>query len=208
MDNINKKKITSEFMGLRKLKDSQKINLFNIVNNYQSILFFLKNKMGLFFADWYLSGVLGVLAFRSEKIEKSVHLANLILDNDNTKRNDYFENFDWTKISEIDLEFEKAYQNILKLNTIQWWTKIYIGARYSDWGKIVFGFAKWFLIVFLLFSLLYFLVATEWGRDLSWRLLDVYGYIARIMMILLLVVALIVIVVLVSFMYFERKNNK
>ncbi len=208
MDSINKKKIESKYLGLRKLSDSQKVSLFNLVNNYQSILFYLKNKMGLFFADWYLDGVLGYLTFRNEKIEKAVHLAYLFLNQNDSRREMFLEEFDWEKVKEIDDEFEKAYQDLLKINVVQWWSKIYIGIRYSAWGKIIYNFAKWFLTIFLLFSLLYFLVATEWGRELSWRLLDVYGYFAKMLMILLLVVALIVIVVLVSFMYLERKNNK
>lgn len=209
MDSINRESLKEfEFLGLKNLDNSQKLKVFNIINNYNLLLFFLRKRLGLVFADKNLSVVLGILAARDDYSDLAINLGYFFWGNDLELRNDFLDGFDWSKLDLAEKSLEKQMSQVMKISQTGWWIKWYVALRTMDWIKLIFIFAKWFLAGFVLASILYFLVATGWGRDLSWKLLDLYGVIVKMLMVILLVVALVVIVVMVSFMYLEKNSTK
>jgi hypothetical protein len=198
----------TEFLGWDKLTVKQKEMLFDIVESYLTIKYCLRTILKLNFANNQIADVLGVVMWRTEMLEKGCDLAAMLLNHDITVRSEYIDNFGWNDLREITDEMEKAKKSIREINGLSWWYRFYIGLRYRDWKNGIFAFAKFFLNVFLFLSLIYVLIATDFGRNLSWEFLGVYSVIVKVLMAILLGVALIIIVILVSFMYFESKKKK
>ncbi len=206
MDSINLNQSKSNFLGLSNLDKLQKTKVYDIADTYRLLIKYLKERIKLKFAEKNLGYVLGVLSARNEYTDMAIEMAYYYW-NWSVSREDFWEDFDWGKLDHMEKSLQSEMAKVFKIGQVSIWLKFYIGLTCLDWNRIVFSFAKYFAIGFVFVSVLYFLVATDWGRDLSWQLLDLYGVVAKFLMVVLLVIALIVIVVMVSFMYFERKSS-
>ncbi|HPN67101.1 MAG TPA: hypothetical protein PLZ62_00395 [bacterium] len=197
-----------EFLSWEDLSSEQKRLLFEVIEHYLTINYCLRKILALSFADFYLAKVIGAVLWRTDILETGCSLGRWLISDDVVLRSQYAESFDWQELPTVAHELDRAKKELREINAISWWYRLYINFIYRDWGKTVLGFAKSFLYVFLFLSLIYVLIATDFGRGLSWEFLGVYGVIVKILMGLLLVVALVTIVILVSFMYFESGKKK
>lgn len=196
------------FLGLVNLPANHKAALFELVYYYQFIFKYLVYERGLKFDERKMSGVVGTLAERNDYIDEACYLARLIISGKFDEQLDFFENFDFSSLNKLVSEMKKVAGEINSGKDLNWLLRAFIWLRFSDWRSNLFVFARWFLSVFLFFSILYFLVTNDLGRQIAWDFLDVYGVVVRFLMMLLLIVAAVLIVGIVSFMYFEGKKNR
>lgn len=198
--------MTEKYLGLSQLSDEEKKNLFEILDNYTVIKNYLLTKLGLKVAEKKLSGVVGMLAEKGTEIDLGM-LIGYYFSADLVVRQDWFEQFDWSKLGQISRRMSAVRTKILQIQSINWGMRILIVLRFADWSRWLLMIAKSGLSILIFFTLLYGLVATQWGRDLSWEFLNIYGWIVRLILIVFLIIALVVIVGMVSFMYLENRQS-
>ncbi|MBU0647925.1 hypothetical protein KJ855_01980 [Patescibacteria group bacterium] len=208
MEGDIKQKVGEDFLGVMKIGSEQKKLLFEVYYLYQLINGFLKQKAGLWYDDRNLAGVLGVLAHRNDNIDMAVVLGWFLKNGQMDETQDFFESFDFGKLESVAKDFNNVAGEVLAKPNVNFLTWLLVWLRYSDWRRIILGLAKYLLFIFIFFSLLYVLVATDLGRDVAWKVLEVYGVVVKYLLIILSIVALVVIVGIVSFMYFEGKMKK
>lgn len=195
-----------EFLGLDNINDTEKRHLYDILNAYAVVRNYL-SILGIRADEQKLAGVVGMLVERGTNIDTGLRIGYMFTA-DLSKRQDFFEKLDWSKLSVISNSMVRMKEKLLKIKTINPGLKLLIFFRFADWTKIALGLAQFGLYLLIFLSVLYVLVATQWGRDLTWEFLNVYGWIVKMILIVFLVIGLVVIVSMVSFMYLENKNIK
>jgi len=196
------------YLGLMGLGDKQKKQLFEIVYLYRLWEEYLISIKGLKFKRENVALVGGMVLKTNSEIELACRLASILLYRSSEEQIDFFENLDLERLTKAVTEMKKLVAAIPDYDRAGWWLKVIVWLRYGEWKKILFWLIYVFLFIFSFGSILYFFIATDFGRDLAWKFLDVYGVVVRFMMILLLILATIMIVAVVCFMYFESKSKK
>jgi hypothetical protein len=196
-----------EFLGLTNLSDDKKRQLFDVLNSYNVIRNYLRDNLGIKVDEKKMAGVVGVLVERSTDLDMGFKMGynfsrNLF------ERQDYFEKVDWNKMPAVTAGMMAVTGKVLKINGVNLGLKMLIWLRFADWTKVMVNLAMFGLYILIFFALLYGLVATQWGRDLTWEFLNVYGWVIKLILIIFLVIGLVVIVSMVSFMYLENKKIK
>lgn len=211
MDTIakNKENISNEnaFMGVLKLPDEQKKYLLEILYSYLFLLNIFKNKKGLIFDEDKMSGVAGMLFYTNDYIDWGVRIGYMLLRGSYEEQLEFFEDFELNGLPKIAAEMKNL---VIKVNDQKegWLVRGAVWLRFHSWVGTLLSFASWFLYIFVFLSLLYVLVATDWGRSLAWSFLDVYGAMIRVLMYVMMGIAFILIIGFVSFMYLENKTKK
>jgi hypothetical protein len=198
----------AEFLGLAKLENQRKQQLFDLLYYYLLMRSQLRDKLGLAFRPSQLSGVVGLLAKRTSQLDRAAELGELLCSRPAIEWTDWLEEFDFNSLDGLVADAQACWEELAKVSAVSWWIKMLVWVRYGDWRRFIYAVAKLVLAVFVFLSLLYILVATDWGRNWAWSFLDVYSVVVRWLLIVLLVVALVLIVGFVSFMYFEGKAKK
>ena len=199
---------TNNFTGLDKLPVEYKTSLFDILSSYLFIRKYLKNEVGVFFSEKRIAQVIGMVGFVNPEIEKGCKLSRVLLYGSWNNWLDYFDSFYWTEIKSVAEKMKKVKMEISKKGTAGFFIKVMCWIRFGDKKRILFQLGQWVLYIFLFLTILYFLVATDFGRDMAWRFLDWYGLIIKVLLVVLLVVGIVLITGIVSFMYLESKGKK
>lgn len=207
MDDIEKR-VNQQFLGVLKLNDQQKKELFEIAYVYMFLKNWFENVQKIKFSEKHMPDVLGMLIFRNDYVDAGCFMAKLVLDDGKEGYGENWESVDWSKLTKISGEMNKLFQGIGQINNIGWFEKMIIWLKYGDWAQRLLKVAIYFVVGFISLSILYFLVATELGRNLAWRFLDVYGVLIRIVLYCLLALALLLIIGFVSFFYLENKQKR
>ena len=208
MGQKNRENKGEQYLGLMGLEANCKKQLFELIYLYRLWEEYLVKIKGLRFQIGYLPVVGGLVLRNNQDIEDGCVLARLLISATSEEQVDFLENFDLNRLAKMVTEFKKLLADIPDYDWAGWGLKIFVLVRYGDWRKSLFTLVYWFLFLFIFGSVLYFLVATDTGRDLAWQFLDVYSFIIKVLMILILIIALVFILAIVSFMYFEGRNKK
>lgn len=206
---VEKIKETGEnYLGLMGLENKQKIQLFELLYLYRLWEEYLLKIKGLRCKPELLAQAGGMILKVNSEIEYACSLAYVLLSKSSQEQVEYLESLDLSRLSKSVEEMKKLISSIPDYQSAGWWLKMIVWLKYGDWKKILFNLIYGFFWLFIFGSLLYFLVATDVGRDLSWRFLDVYGFVIRIIMIIMLILATMAIIAIVSFMYLEGRSKK
>jgi|GEM_PF-3338854 len=195
-----------KFLGLGNISDTEKRYLYDILDSYVVIKNYLLS-LGIKADEQKLAGVLGMLVERGSNVDIGLQIGYMF-GASLSKRQDYFEKLDWSKLSSVSASLVTVKDKLLKIKAVNPGLKMLLFFRYANWTRMALGLAKFGLYLLVFLSILYILVATQWGRDLTWEFLNVYGWIIKLILIVFLVIGLVVIVSMVSFMYLENKNIK
>lgn len=195
------------FMGVLKMTDEQKKYLLEIIYSYLFVYDILTRKKKLVFDEAYMSGVVGMLHYTNENLDWGMRIGNVMVRGEHEEIVEFFEELDLRALPKIASEMKNI---ILKVNAEpeSMMGRMAVWLRFHSWAGTLLSFTSWFLYIFIFLSILYVLVATDWGRSLAWSFLDVYGAIIRMLMYILMGVAFVLIIAFVSFMYLESKAKK
>lgn len=196
------------YLGLMGFADKHKKQLFEILylcRLWEEYLVCIKD---LKFKRENLALVGGMIAKVNSDIQFACTVSSVLLYQSSEEQVEFFENIDLEKLSKAVNEMRNLVGKIPNYNKASWWLKMVVWIRYGDWKRILFQIVYGFFFLFVFGAVLYFFIANDFGRDLAWKFLDIYGVAVKFLMIFLLILATIVIVASVSFMYFESKNKK
>lgn len=197
-----------KYLGLMGFSDKQKKQLFEIIYLCRLWEEYLAHIKGLRFRRENLALVGGMVIKVNSDIQFACDLFLMLLYRTAEEQVDFFENIDLERLPKAVGEMRNLVANIPNYERASWWMKILTWFKYGDWKKVLFWIIYVFFFLFVFGSVLYFFIANDYGRDLAWKFLDIYGVAVKFLLIFLLILATIVIVASVSFMYFESKVKK